>query len=314
LPEQLSDTSGTGRSAGARSPLLSVADVILRDGGTLRLRPPGSEDADALLDFFNGLSERSFYLRFHGAPTVRPSLVGPFLDPDWMEQGALVGTLAGGDGERTVALASYARLRDPTTAEVAFSVADDQQGRGIGTRMLEQLAERAAAAGIERFVAEVMGDNAAMMRVFEDAGFGVSRALDRGTFEVSFPIEATDAYRGHVEERDHLAVVASLRPFFAPESVAVIGASTRREAIGGIVFRNILAAALRLADAGVDRFHAGPAEQPVFRDLGCGVHFVQRKIAAGMHIEQAVIGLDAGEELDACAIFRIGEADAGQQP
>ncbi len=139
-----------------------------------------------------------------------------------------------------MALASYARLRDPASAEVAFSVADNQQGRGIGTRMLEQLAERAAAVGIERFVADVMGDNAAMMRVFEDAGFGVSRALDRGTFEVTFPIEATDAYRGHVEERDHLAVVASLRPFFAPASVAVIGASTRREAIGGIVFRNIL--------------------------------------------------------------------------
>jgi acetyl coenzyme A synthetase (ADP forming)-like protein len=205
------------------------------------LRPPGSEDADALLDFFSGLSERSFYLRFHGAPMVRPSLVEPFLEPDWVERGALVGTLAGGDGHEIVALASYARLRDPVAAEVAFTVADDQQGRGIGTRMLEQLAERAAAVGIERFVADVMGENAVMMRVFEDAGFGVSRALDSGTFEVTFPIEPTDAYRGHVEERDHLAVVASLRPFFAPASVAVIGASTRREAIGGIVFRNVLA-------------------------------------------------------------------------
>ena len=242
MPEQLSDTPGTGRSASARSPLPPVVDVILRDGGTLRLRPPLSEDAEALIDFFAGLSERSFYLRFHGAPTVRPSLVEPFLDPDWVEGGALVGTLAGGDGQQIVALANYARLRDPASAEVAFTVADDHQGRGIGTRMLEQLAERAGAVGIERFVAEVMGENAAMMRVFEDAGFGVSRALDRGTFEVTFPIEPTDAYRGHVEERDHLAVVASLRPFFAPASVAVVGASSRREAIGGIVFRNILAA------------------------------------------------------------------------
>jgi acetate---CoA ligase (ADP-forming) len=253
LPEQLSDTSGTGRSEGARSPLLSVVDVILRDGGTLRLRPPGNEDADALLDFFSGLSERSFYLRFHGTPAVRPSLVGPFLEPDWVERGALVGALAGGDGEAIVALASYARLRDPASAEVAFSVADDHQGRGIGTRMLEQLAERAAAVGIEHFVAEVMSENAPMMRVFEDAGFGVSRALDRGTFEVAFPIESTDAYRGHVEERDHLAVVASLRPFFAPESVAVIGASTRREAIGGIVFRNILAGEFKGATYPVNR-------------------------------------------------------------
>ena len=106
--------------------------------------------------------------------------------------------------------------------------------------MLEQLAGRAAAVGIERFVAEVIGDNSAMLRVFEDAGFGVSRALEHGTFEVTFPIEPTASYVEHVDERDHLGVVASLQPFFSPRSVAVIGASTRREAIGGIVFRNIL--------------------------------------------------------------------------
>jgi acetyl coenzyme A synthetase (ADP forming)-like protein len=256
LPEQLSDTSGTGRSTGARStlpPADAVADVILRDGGTLRLRPPGNGDADALVEFFDGLSERSLYLRFHGAPTVRRSLVEPFLEPDWIERGALAGTLAGDDGQRVVALASYSRLRDPTAAEVAFTVADDQQGRGIGTRMLEQLAERAAAVGIERFVAEVMSENAPMLRVFEDAGFGVSRALDRGTFEVTFPIEPTEAYLGHVEERDHLAVVASLRPFFAPASVAVVGASTRREAIGGIVFRNVLAGEFKGAAYPINR-------------------------------------------------------------
>ena len=247
LPDQTSDT------ARLRIGQDGFVDVILRDGGTLRLRSPRSEDADALLGFFNALSERSFYLRFHGSPTVRESLVEPFLEPDWVDRGALVGTLAGGDGEHIVALASYARLRDPTRAEVAFTVADDQQGRGIGTRMLEQLAERAAAAGIERFVADVMGENAAMMQVFEDAGFGVSRALDRGTFEVTFPIEPTGAYRGHVAERDHLAVVASLRPFFAPASVAVIGASTRREAIGGIVFRNVLGGEFRGAAYPVNR-------------------------------------------------------------
>jgi acetyl coenzyme A synthetase (ADP forming)-like protein len=194
-----------------------------------------------LTDFFAGLSERSLYLRFHGAPTVKPSLVEPFLDPDWVERGALVGTLANDGVELIVALASYARLRDPAVAEVAFTVADEQQGRGIGTRMLEQLAERAAAAGIEQFVAEVMADNAPMLRVFEDAGFGVTRQLDRGTFEVAFPIEPTESYLGQVDERDHLGVVASLRPFFAPASVVVIGASPRRESIGGILFRNILA-------------------------------------------------------------------------
>jgi acetyl coenzyme A synthetase (ADP forming)-like protein len=198
-------------------------------------------DAEALSDFFAGLSERSLYLRFHGALTLKPSLVEPFLEPDWLERGALVGTLTVDGVEKIVALANYARLRNPKVAEAAFTVADEHQGRGIGTRMLEQLAERAAAAGIERFVTEVMADNAQMLRVIEHAGFEISRALDHGTFEITFPIEPTEAYVGHVDERDHLGVVASLRPFFAPASVAVIGASSRRESIGGLLFRNILA-------------------------------------------------------------------------
>ena len=129
------------------------ADVILRDGRTLRLRPPARDDADALLAFFSGLSERSLYLRFHGFPELGPRLVESLLEPDWQERGVLLGALVDEDGERVVAVANYVRLRDPKLAEAAFAVADEHQGRGIGTRLLEQLAARAAEVGIERFVA-----------------------------------------------------------------------------------------------------------------------------------------------------------------
>jgi len=314
LPEQLSDTSGTGRSPSARSPLLSVVDVILRDGGTLRLRSPVGEDADALLGFFAGLSERSLYLRFHGVPTVGPPLVEPFLDPDWLERGALVGTLAGADGEEIVALANFARLRDPASAEVAFTVADEHQGRGIGTRMLEQLAERAATVGIERFVATVMGDNARMMGVFEDAGFGVTRELDRGTFEVAFPIEPTDAYRGQVEERDHLGVVASLRPFFAPSSVAVVGASTRREAIGGIVFRNILAGEFTGAAYPVNRSGepvAGVRAYPSIDELPETVDLAVICLPGAHVIGAARSALESG--IRALCVISAGFAEIGEE-
>jgi acetate---CoA ligase (ADP-forming) len=220
-----------------------AVDVILKDGGTLRLRPPTDADADALVEFFTALSPQSLYYRFHGARSVDRRLAEPFLEPDWVEQGALIGTLAGTDGgERIVALASYARLRDPATAEVAFAVADEEQGRGVGTRLLEQLAARAAEMGIASFLAEVMAENRAMLEVFRDAGFAVSRELDGGNVEVLFPIEPTETFRERVEARDHVAVSASLRPFFTPASVAVIGASRRRGSIGGELFRNILAA------------------------------------------------------------------------
>jgi acetate---CoA ligase (ADP-forming) len=215
-----------------------TVDVILRDGSTLRLRAPTEDDAGALVAFFSALSERSLYLRFHGIRRVDRSLVEHFLDPDWQERGVLVGFLA----ERIVAVAEYMRLHDESSAEVAFTVADELQGRGIGTRLLEQLATRAAAVGIESFVAEVLPQNKAMLSVFQGAGFEIARELEGGEIEVWFPIASTETFRARVDERDHLAVTASLRPFFAPRSLVVVGASRRRGSIGGELFRNVLAA------------------------------------------------------------------------
>jgi acetate---CoA ligase (ADP-forming) len=215
-----------------------AVDVILKDGGTLRLRPPTANDADAVLEFLRGLSDRSQYLRFHGIRPIDLALAESLLDPDWVETGSLAGWL----GDRVVGVANYVRLRDPRSAEAAFVVADAEQGRGIGTRLLEQLAERAAATGVTRFVAEVMAENRAMLSVFTGAGFEVVRELEHGEVEVRFPIAPTEAFQERVEERDHVAVTASLRPFFEPSSVGVIGASRRRGSIGGELFRNVLEA------------------------------------------------------------------------
>jgi acetyl coenzyme A synthetase (ADP forming)-like protein len=215
---------------------VEATDVILRDGSTLRLRAPAAEDADALLEFFSTLSDHSRYLRFHGFPALGPKLVEPLLEPDWQEQGALLGSLDG----RIVAVANWVRLRDPRAAEVAFTVADEFQRRGIGTRLLEQLASRAAETGIEEFVAEVLHENDTMLHVFRNAGFAVTRAAEGGEVEVRLALAPTDAYREQVAERDHVAVRASLQPFFEPHSVAVVGASKRRGSIGGELFRNIL--------------------------------------------------------------------------
>ena len=131
-----------------------------------------------------GSPQQSVYRRFHGFPSLRPETVEPFLDPDWNDRGSLIGAR----NDEVVALANYVRLRDPSRAEVAFAVADSLQGQGVGTRLLEQLAAAAAAAGISTFVAEVMPGNEPMLRVFADAGFAVSRRLEGGTTEVRLEI------------------------------------------------------------------------------------------------------------------------------
>jgi acetyl coenzyme A synthetase (ADP forming)-like protein len=81
-----------------------------------------------------------------------------------------------------------------------------------------------------------------MLGVFSDAGFEAVRELDGGEMEVRFPIAPTESFRARVDERDHVAVTASLQPFFAPRSLAVVGASRRRGSIGGELFRNVITA------------------------------------------------------------------------
>ncbi|HEY3764083.1 MAG TPA: GNAT family N-acetyltransferase [Gaiellales bacterium] len=218
-----------------------VRDVILRHGRTLRLRPPTPADADAVLAFFAGLDDESRYLRFHGTRRIGPDILDGLLEPDWATRGALIGVLRGEDGEEAVvAVASYARLRDPRMAEAAFAVATEMQGLGVGTRLVEQLAAAAARAGVETLVADVMADNDAMLQVFADTGYDVERTFEGGEIQVLLQIAASDRFLEAVDRRDHSAIDQSLGSFFRPETVAVIGASARPGAIGGAVFRNII--------------------------------------------------------------------------
>jgi acetyl coenzyme A synthetase (ADP forming)-like protein len=263
----------------------AVADVVLRDGSTMRFRPPGAADADSLLDFFRGLSDRSLYLRFHGHPSVDKRLVDPVLEPDWHERGALIGT----KDDLVVALASYVRLRDAHTAEVAFAVADEFQGRGIATRLLERLASLAAGVGIEEFLAEVVGDNTKMLRVFRDAGFEQSRIFESGISEVRLKLDATEALRTRIDERDHIAVAASLDPFFKPAAVAVVGASSRAGSIGGELFRNVLRGEFRGVAYPVNR-----SGEPV-----AGVHAYRSIAEIGEAVDLAVVCLPGGRVLEA---------------
>ena len=159
---------------------------------------------------------------------------------------ALIGSalIARHDG-RVVAVAGFDGLREPRAAEVAFAVADDFQRRGAGTRMLEQLAEIAAERGINRFDAEVMFDNRAMLGVFEGAGFAVRRRGSFGELTVSLDITPTEAVLERIDERDHFAAVASLRPILAPSSVAVVGAAATPGNLGRAVLANIVAGGFR---------------------------------------------------------------------
>ena len=154
----------------APEPRPMVRDVLLRDGSTLRLQTPTPADFDDIKAFYDGLSPESRYLRFHGFGRT-DTVARADAEASGVDRLALIGRHDG----RVVAVAGYDGLREPGVAEVAFAVADDDQRRGIGMRMLEQLAAIAADRGIHRFDAEVMAGNRPMLGVFEHAGFAVRR-------------------------------------------------------------------------------------------------------------------------------------------
>lgn len=213
-------------------------DVVLRDGNVVHVRPILPTDGDLLIDFFEHLGPESRYFRFF---RVKQKLdareVEYFTNVDYHARMALVVLHDG----RMVAVGRYDRDHDdPEIAEVAFAVTDDQQGRGIGTELLQLLTTNARHNGITGFRAFVLPENVQMMRVFRNSGFELHRTMDDGIFTVDFPVAYTDDARAAAEEREKRAVAASVLPLFFPRSVAVIGASTRVGSIGNTLFRNLL--------------------------------------------------------------------------
>ena len=212
-----------------------VRDVLLRDGSTLRLQAPTPVDFEDIKAFYDGLSLESRHFRFHGFGRT-DTVARADAEASGVDRLALIGRHDG----RVMAVACYVGLREPGVAEVAFAVADDDQRRGIGMRMLEQLAALAADRGIRRFDAEVMANNRPMLGVFEHAGFAVRRE-GFGELTVWLDITPTEAVLERIDERDHVAAVASLRAIFAPSSVAIVGAAATPGNVGRAVLANIIA-------------------------------------------------------------------------
>src|SRR6266545_3654340 len=217
------------------------ADVALRDGTTVHVRPARHEDAPELQRLFEGLSGESRYLRFFSGAVDLPLVVHWAADVDYQQRDGLV-ALTGADG-RIVAHVGWERERDrPERAEIALVIDDGFQGRGLGTIMLGQLAESARVQGVELFIAEVLPGNHRMLRVFRDSGFSVRTRSLPGVIMAEMPTELTPDALRRFEDREERASAAAMRRVLAPRSVAVIGASRRRGTVGGELFHNLLAA------------------------------------------------------------------------
>ena len=215
-----------------------VGDVALKDGGTIRVRPIAPEDGEALREMVRNLSAESSYFRFFRVKRdLDDDEVRDFTNLDYARDMAFVGLHEG----EIVGVGRYTSVEaTPGIAEVAFAVADEHQGRGIGTVLLARVAAYARTHGIKRFRAFLLAHNYAMMRVFRDAGFHLTRELEEGVYTVDFPTEESDETREVEARNERIAVSASLAPLFYPTSIAVIGASRNPASISARLFRNLI--------------------------------------------------------------------------
>ena len=202
------------------------------------VRPILPSDLDSLKSLHASLSSESIYLRFFSfRRELSQAEFEHLVNVDYLDRLALVVLV----DEKLVAVARYERLSARTEAEVAFTVRDDVQGRGIGTILLEHLASAAAAVGIGRFVADTLAENHRMLDVFRKAGFEQHAVIEAGVVQVTMELAAAERYLGEVEERDRKADVASIARLLRPSSIAVVGASHQSGTIGREVLANLVA-------------------------------------------------------------------------
>ncbi|MEV0333812.1 GNAT family N-acetyltransferase [Nocardia sp. NPDC050717] len=216
------------------------ADVLAADGGVVRVRPIMPTDDAALATFHTGLSDRTRYLRYFGPyPRISAKDMYRTTHVDYHDRVGLVALL----GDAIIGVARYELLdrAGPRAAEVAFVVADEHQGRGLGSVLLEHLAGAAAENEVVAFVAEVLAENEAMVTVFREAGYQLQRSRDGAEVHLEFAIDPTEALRTVRDSREAASEARSVGNLLAPGSVAVIGASPERTRVGGAVLANLLA-------------------------------------------------------------------------
>ena len=217
---------------------MRAADVLLADGSTVHVRPISPDDADATVALHSRFSDRTRYLRYFSPyPRIPSRDLARFVNVDHRDREALVVAL----GDDLIAVGQYERLGpEAADAEVALVVEDAHQRRGVASLLLEHLAAAARDAGMTRFVAEVLPENGAMLRVFADAGYQLSRKYADGVVHLTFPIAPTSRSVRAQRAREHVTEAASVARLLAPRSVAVYGVRRDGTGVGTALVRHVI--------------------------------------------------------------------------
>ncbi len=221
----------------SETPVQYRYDVVLRDGSVVRLRALEHGDKMKFQHLTEDLLPDFAEPQFLETPRTSALKAGEGETPDPESAFVLVAELRG----RIVAFGSYVRdANRPRVAEMAFAVDTALQGRGLGTALLDRLADVAREHGIEALEGEVVAANQRMLNMVAASGFEVMQRLAKGRARVRLALEPTEAYAHQLLRREAESAVASVRIFLEPRSVAIVGASRDRTKIGSVVLHNLL--------------------------------------------------------------------------
>jgi len=217
----------------------ATADVLLTDGTIASIRPLRVADGPALHALHEDASDEALRLRFfapgrHAAHAYIDHLLthAETLARVVERHGALIGL-------------GTAEPLTPHRSEVAFMVAEEARGLGVGTLLLEHLCAAALERGIDEFEADVLAENHAMLSVVSDAGYDYTRSFDAGIVVLRLGTAFTPGAMARSDEREFRAETASLRSLMRPEAVAVVGVSSDGTGPGAAVLRSIESAGFR---------------------------------------------------------------------
>ena len=286
--------------------------IVLRDGSVATVRPTTRADVNAMRQFFRSLSPESRYRRFLTAsepPDAVIERLGDSTNP--AKNLTLIAQRSVGGSLCIIAAASYTAV-NTDTAEAAFAVADQFQGKGLGTALLERLAVAAADRGFRRFQATTLADSLPMLEVFRDSGFEIRSKSVSGSVDVQLSLDPSVTSVSAEEQRSRLATAASLGPLLEPRAVAVVGASRDRRSLGRRVLDAVMAAGFTgpvyavnpqaTEIAGLTAYHSA-------RDLPVGVDLAVVAVPAASVL--TVVDDCAAAGVRALVVITAGFAEAG---